>query len=83
MKLKFYAVIVLALTIFFAACQPQTVPQSNQTATTNVTPATANDQWDKYVEGFLNDYLSRTPILRSIRANTNLTANSPIGAKTV
>ncbi len=61
MKLKFYAVIVLALTIFFAACQPQTVLQSNQTATTNVTPATANDQWDKYVEGFLNDYFVTHP----------------------
>jgi len=61
MKLKFYAVFVLALTIFFAACQPQTVPQSNQTATTNVTPATGNDQWDKYVEGFLNDYFVAHP----------------------
>nr|MBA3786907.1 DUF885 domain-containing protein [Acidobacteriota bacterium] len=59
-QLNFY-IFILALTIFFAACQPPTAPQSNQAKNTNVNAETVNNQWDKYVEGFLNDYFVAHP----------------------
>ena len=57
--LKIYG--FLALALFFAGCQaPQT--STNQTVNMNAnTAATANNQWDKYVEGFLNDYFVAHP----------------------
>ena len=49
----------LILAIVFAGCQTQNAPLSNQTANTNAT--TVNNNWDKYVEGFLNDYFIAHP----------------------
>jgi uncharacterized protein (DUF885 family) len=52
--------ILLASTILLAACQaPQT--NTNQTANTNANMTSANNQWDKYVEQFLNDYFAANP----------------------
>jgi len=61
MKQLNFCIFILALTIFFAACQPPTAPQSNQAKNTNVNAETVNNQWDKYVEGFLNDYFVAHP----------------------
>jgi uncharacterized protein (DUF885 family) len=53
--------VLLILAITFTACQQQAnAPQSNQTANAG-NAATANNQWDKYVEGFLNDYFVAHP----------------------
>ncbi len=61
MRLNFY-IFILALTAVFVGCgQPTNAPQSNQTANTNANTATVNNQWDKYVEGFLNDYFAARP----------------------
>ncbi|MGI8786128.1 MAG: DUF885 family protein, partial [Pyrinomonadaceae bacterium] len=61
MKLNFYF-LVLASAIFFAACQTQPAPPSNQTANTNTNiNSTANSQWDAYVNQFLNDYFAANP----------------------
>ncbi len=60
---KFYF-LLLAAAIFLAACQqPANAPTANQTANTtaNANAATANNNWDKYVEGFLNDYFAANP----------------------
>jgi Zn-dependent M16 (insulinase) family peptidase len=59
-QINFY-IFILSLTAFFAGCQPQTAPQSNQTANTNANITTANVQWGKYVEGFLNEYFVANP----------------------
>jgi hypothetical protein len=59
-QINFY-IFILSLTAFFAGCQPQTAPQSNQTANTNGNITTANVQWGKYVEGFLNEYFVANP----------------------
>ena len=60
------ATLFLALAIILTACQsPQNVVQTNQTANVNADAnaktATANNQWDNYVEGFLNDYFNANP----------------------
>ncbi|MGI9034950.1 MAG: DUF885 family protein, partial [Pyrinomonadaceae bacterium] len=60
MRIKLH-ILVLASAIIFAACQPQTAPQSNQTANTNANTASANSQWDAYVNQFLNDYFVANP----------------------
>lgn len=62
MQIKFY-VFILTLTAVFTACQQPTNPTTtNQMANTgNADTATANNNWDKYVEGFLNDYFTANP----------------------
>ncbi|MCA1622899.1 MAG: DUF885 family protein [Acidobacteria bacterium] len=54
--------VLFILAIAFTACQqPANSPQSNQTANTNTNAANASNQWDKYVEGFLNEYFTTNP----------------------
>ncbi len=55
--------VLLILAIALTGCeQPANAPATNQTANAgNANTATANNQWDKYVEGFLNDYLAANP----------------------
>ncbi len=60
-RLKFY-VFILALTVVFTGCQqPANAPLTNQTVNMNANAGSANNQWDKYVEGFLNDYFVAHP----------------------
>ena len=61
MKLKIYAIFALASAIFITACQPPTAPPVNQTANTNTKTTGANNQWDAYVNQFLNDYFAANP----------------------
>ncbi len=49
---------VLTFAIVFAGCQQQATPSPNQTSNTN---SAANNQWDAYVEHFLNDYFVAHP----------------------
>ncbi|MGI8469044.1 MAG: DUF885 domain-containing protein [Pyrinomonadaceae bacterium] len=57
---KYFCSLILAFSILFAACQPET--NTNQTANAgNANTATANNQWDTYVEHFLNDYFAANP----------------------
>jgi uncharacterized protein (DUF885 family) len=57
LKLYFWA---FALAIVLVGCQtPQT--NTNQTANMNANVASANSEWDKYVEHFLNDYFAAHP----------------------
>jgi len=55
---KIYIFFILAIVL--TSCQP---PQTNtnQTANTNTNVANASNQWDKYVEGFLNEYFTANP----------------------
>lgn len=49
----------LAFTMLFVGCQQQ--PQTNTNQTTNSNMTDANNNWDKYVEQFLNDYFAARP----------------------
>jgi uncharacterized protein (DUF885 family) len=54
---KIYVLLILAIVL--TGCQP-TPTTTNQTSTTNMNTA-SNNQWDKYVEQFLNDYFAAHP----------------------
>ena len=62
-KTNIFYGLILAFSIVLAACQPPTVTNqtSNVNANTNANIATANADWDKYVEQFLNDYFAAHP----------------------
>jgi uncharacterized protein (DUF885 family) len=52
--------ILLITAILLVSCEPQQT-NTNQTMNTNANKANAGNQWDKYVEGFLNDYFAAHP----------------------
>ncbi len=62
MKRTIICILIISAVVLTACQQPQT--NTNQTANAgnaNTANATANNQWDKYVEGFLNDYFAANP----------------------
>jgi len=56
---KIYIFFILAIVL--TSCQPPPQTNTNQTANTNANTTNANNQWDKYVEQFLNDYFVAHP----------------------
>lgn len=55
---KFAFGFMTALAFFLTGCLP---PETNTNQAANGNPATANAEWDRYVEQFLNDYFAANP----------------------
>jgi uncharacterized protein (DUF885 family) len=65
--------ISVTLVIFLAGCQPM---PSNQTANTNVNRST-NNNWDAYVDHFLNDYFVAQPAFAVIQGKHEFDGKFP------
>lgn len=56
-----FLALTIGLAIVFAGCQQTNAPQSTQLVNTATPTANANNQWNAYVDKFLNDYFAARP----------------------